>query len=690
MLFLKNILFVINTLKGERYDIVHQNIKIYRTEGFLQNSSFLNNIFINNKLLNPHEESLIIKHESLHFRKLHSLDLLFVGFAKCFFWFNPVIHFFQKSLKEIHEYEVDDLMVKETDGKEYALLLLKLGVSENHTVLNQMSKKPLSKRIEFLFSGNTSQAKKYAYLAALPLLVFSLFAFTNEEVVKVYKETNGGKKITKIEVKSYPLIIKRERNYATWGFTKALKMPPSNLILNNLTTVNFNGYRYEVNPISLTESTVKDVNAEIQKRNLALVISEKELDINGNYKKIKLAIKHLKTGQSTAPEYFDMQKSRDQGRNGAFFVLEAYDRNFEKSQISYFFGSSSLLINKSNLPKKQHNSFNINSESSIISHSSDYISYTVYPDKLTRKAAEEAKGYFSKNGFNFELLDYSENPSGGLDKVKILFGKQTKSFDLSQMRHWVKQKGEADTKQSRLDESLVFEGNVKTKETKISTNNAWFKGVLMSNKYDIVTGSIEKQEINQKKEIRTVYETNFLGENPLVVINGEEFPSEILTRLNTKAFGWSLIYLPNNEKAITKYGEKAKDGYFEMRSINDYVFTNEKELSIAREIGKKHLNANKKRVLRINYKDAEGKEIEKIIIHKEDKTSTHLSLDVPKNSKILFMIDKNIVSENDIENTELKIIGGVCSEKIGEADITRFGAVLKGYDGYFNLTTTRF
>ncbi len=176
----------------------------------------------------------------------------------------------------------------------------------------------------------------------------------------------------------------------------------------------------------------------------------------------------------------------------------------------------------------------------------------------------------------------------------------------------------------------------------------------------------------------------------MVIINGEEFPAEILTRLNNKAFGWSLIYLPNNEKAITKYGEKAKDGYFEIRSIEDYVFTDEKKLSIAREIAKKHLNADKKRVLRINYKDAEGKEFEKIIIHKEDKTSTHLSLDVPKNSKILFMIDKKIVSENDIENTTLKIIGGGCREKIDEADIKRYGELLKSYDGLFNLTTTRF
>lgn len=381
-----------------------------------------------------------------------------------------------------------------------------------------------------------------------------------------------------------------------------------------------------------------------------------------------------------------MQKSRDQGRNGAFFVIEAYDRNFEKSQISYFFGSSSLLINKSNLPKKQHNSFNINSESSIISHSSDYISYTVYPDKLTRKAAEEAKGYFSKNGFNFELLDYSENPSGGLDKVKILFGQQTKSFDLSQMRHWVKQKGEANTKLSRLDESLVFEGNVKTKKTKISTNNAWFKGVLMSNKYDIVTGSIEKQEINQKKEIRTVYETNFLGKNPLVVINGKEFPAEILMRINSENSS-STYSLPNNDYAIKKYGEKARDGYYELNSKGDYILRDSEKLKVVQEIIEKHLTFPKKRLLRIEYKDVDNNEYEQINLHREDKTFVHFSITIPKGGKVLFMIDNEIVTENEVENLTSKIKGGSCGEKIDENMIKFFGEVIRGYDGFIILKT---
>ena len=50
------------------------------------NSSFFNYIFINPENLNPHEEALIIAHESHHARQLHTLDLLLLGVLKAVFW----------------------------------------------------------------------------------------------------------------------------------------------------------------------------------------------------------------------------------------------------------------------------------------------------------------------------------------------------------------------------------------------------------------------------------------------------------------------------------------------------------------------------------------------------------------------------------------------------------------------------
>lgn len=158
-ILLRNLSLILKVLITEDHEKNASNLKIFETSSFLQNSSFFNNIFIHSKLLNPDEKSLIIEHESLHCKKSHTVDLLIVGILKCVFWFNPIIYFLHKSLKEIHEYEVDGLMSKSFNNKQYALLLLKLGVSGELSFVNQMSKKPLSQRIHFIFKPATIQTK---------------------------------------------------------------------------------------------------------------------------------------------------------------------------------------------------------------------------------------------------------------------------------------------------------------------------------------------------------------------------------------------------------------------------------------------------------------------------------------------------------------------------------------------------
>jgi beta-lactamase regulating signal transducer with metallopeptidase domain len=686
---LRSVSLILKVIKTEDYEKKASNLKIFETSSFLQNSSFFNNIFINSKLLNPDEKHLIIEHESLHCKKSHTVDLLIVGVLKCVSWFNPVIYFLQKSLKEIHEYEVDELMTKSFNQKQYANLLLKLGVFAELSYVNQMSKKPLSQRIHFMFKPATIHTKKYLYLIAIPLFAAAFMAFTKEKIVKVLKEKGSTKTVKKIEVKAYSLTIKNDRDYTTWGPRASLKMLPTNISLNSLTTVRYNGYKYEVNPISLTENTIKDVNKELKKRNLAIIITEKDLDFGGNFTKLGLSIKHLKSGKTSTPAIFDMEKCREQGQNGAFFVFDAYDRSFEKSKVSYFFGSPHLLINKSHLERSKHNTFNVNSESSIISHSSDLITYAVYPDKLSIKAAEEAKAYFSENGFKFELKDYESDAAGNLTKAKVIFGDQSRTFDLNKMRHWVILKSEANSKPQRMDEAMVFEGNLKTKATKISVNDFWFKAMEKSGKYEILGNIIVEKAtiINQKKEIRTVYETNFLGENPLVIINGKEYSAEILTRINPKVCLMPKILRPENKIALQKYGEKARDGYFELLTMQDFVLTNEKEILIEKEVIVKHLNLPKKRIHRIEFEDLNGSTLNRVIVHRENMESVFFEIDFMKSSKILFMLDGKPISEKELANSTISILEGKASPKITREDSKLYGEILNNYDGFISLKT---
>ena len=182
-MLIKLLNFLIKILKMNRL----RNDKNYiSTKGILANSSFLNLIFIDDSELSENEIEQIIAHEKWHIKLYHSYDLLFVEILKIIFWFNPVLWLLQRSLSQVHEYEVDTRMIQAYHPQTYAQLLLKL--ANNHqrlSMVHQFSRKPLKDRIHFLFTKQKSTPmKRLAYLSILPILGAVFMAFSVEKVVK--------------------------------------------------------------------------------------------------------------------------------------------------------------------------------------------------------------------------------------------------------------------------------------------------------------------------------------------------------------------------------------------------------------------------------------------------------------------------------------------------------------------------
>jgi formylglycine-generating enzyme required for sulfatase activity len=166
-----------------------QDQKYIQTKGQFANSSFFNLIFIDDSELSESEINQVLAHENWHIRLYHSYDLLFVELVKTIFWFNPILWFYQRSLSEVHEYEVDTRMIQTHNPQEYAHLLLKLATPFPQLVTaHYFSKKPLTDRINFLFNKQKSiPMKRLAYLSILPILGILFMAFSVEKVVK-YQE----------------------------------------------------------------------------------------------------------------------------------------------------------------------------------------------------------------------------------------------------------------------------------------------------------------------------------------------------------------------------------------------------------------------------------------------------------------------------------------------------------------------
>ncbi|ATP58555.1 hypothetical protein CPT03_19845 [Pedobacter ginsengisoli] len=135
----------------------------------------------------------IQKHEELHIRQWHTLDILFFEIVGIITWFNPVIYFYKTTVKHIHEYLADEEAATfQGDKEEYALLLLSsaFGVPANALTNSFFNKSLIKKRIYMLHKQRSRKTAILKYgmfvpLFAVTLVMSSATIRNNEEIKKV-------------------------------------------------------------------------------------------------------------------------------------------------------------------------------------------------------------------------------------------------------------------------------------------------------------------------------------------------------------------------------------------------------------------------------------------------------------------------------------------------------------------------
>lgn len=119
----------------------------------------------------------INKHEEVHMRQFHSVDVIFFELLGLFTWFNPVTYAYKHSVKNIHEYLADEAAAEfQGDKKEYALLLLSnaFGVSSNTLTNSFFNKSLIKKRIFMLHKQRSKRTVFLKYGLFLPLFAITL------------------------------------------------------------------------------------------------------------------------------------------------------------------------------------------------------------------------------------------------------------------------------------------------------------------------------------------------------------------------------------------------------------------------------------------------------------------------------------------------------------------------------------
>ena len=143
------------------------------------------------------EHASIITHEKAHIDFRHSAELLAVDLLSVFQWFNPAIWMLRADLRELHEYEADDAVLRSgANIKEYQYLLIRKAVSKSgYSVANSFNHSILKNRITMMSKSKSPLARGLRVLYLLPLVSLGIGLQAQTVYVPVGKDSEKNGKI---------------------------------------------------------------------------------------------------------------------------------------------------------------------------------------------------------------------------------------------------------------------------------------------------------------------------------------------------------------------------------------------------------------------------------------------------------------------------------------------------------------
>jgi len=136
--------------------------------------------------------SIINAHEQVHAQQWHSADVFIIEAVMIINWFNPVVYFYRRAIKHVHEFIADSHAIKAADNRaDYAMLLLTKAfeVPTHNLVSHFFNHSLLKQRIIMLQKNKSQRIKLIKYGLSAPLfvlmLVLSSATVNNSKAVKI-------------------------------------------------------------------------------------------------------------------------------------------------------------------------------------------------------------------------------------------------------------------------------------------------------------------------------------------------------------------------------------------------------------------------------------------------------------------------------------------------------------------------
>jgi bla regulator protein blaR1 len=171
------------TVDGMKLYQVHKNIIPF---------SFGNSIFINRELHTEDELQEIIRHEFVHVKQKHTLDIIWSEWLCIINWYNPFAWLLKTAIRQNLEFIADNKVLQNgVDRKHYQYLLLKVIGNSHFSLASKFNFSSLKKRITMMNKLQSAKLHLVKFLFIVPLLAVILISFRQRKQEPVLAAKRG-------------------------------------------------------------------------------------------------------------------------------------------------------------------------------------------------------------------------------------------------------------------------------------------------------------------------------------------------------------------------------------------------------------------------------------------------------------------------------------------------------------------
>ena len=183
--------------KGVLWNEDRQGIRIYCHAEDVAPFSWMKSIVISEKDFDEAGREIIL-HETGHIQNCHSWDVVLLTLVQMVQWWNPLAYVLGISLRDVHEYEADDYVLRQgVSAQNYQLLLIKKAVgSGSYAFANSFNHSLTKKRITMMKKIKSNPWMRSKALYVIPVAALALSAFATPKFVAPVEEA-----VTKLEGK---------------------------------------------------------------------------------------------------------------------------------------------------------------------------------------------------------------------------------------------------------------------------------------------------------------------------------------------------------------------------------------------------------------------------------------------------------------------------------------------------------